>query len=234
MGTTSGIGREIARLLAAKGWQVGIAGRREELLQELQQETDGIVCYRRIDITDNDAPKELERLIHELGGMNLYLHSSGIGWQNNSLDPEKELKTMETNGMGFVRMLTAAFNRLAANGGGQIACITSIAGTRGLGAAPAYSSTKRFQSHYLECLSQLAKMRRLPIRITDIRPGFVKTDLISGSNYPLQMDAADVAADIVEAVCRKKETVTIDWRYRLLVFFWKLIPRRIWTRMKIG
>lgn len=46
--------------------------------------------------------------------MDLYFHSSGIGWQNNSLDIEKEMKTLETNGLGFTRMVDTAFNWFAA------------------------------------------------------------------------------------------------------------------------
>ena len=112
-------------------------------------------------------------MIDELGGMDIYFHSSGIGWQNNLLDEKKEIDTVSTNGLGFVRMVDAAFNWFTARAeqctrkvetSFRIACITSIAGTKGLGAAPAYSATKRMQNHYLECLSQLARMRRLPIR----------------------------------------------------------------------
>lgn len=54
MGATSGIGMEVAKLLAAKGWQVGIAGRRIERLQALM--TDGIACYQQIDVTSANAP----------------------------------------------------------------------------------------------------------------------------------------------------------------------------------
>jgi len=135
-------------------------------------------------------------------------------------------------------MVDTAFNWFAEKHGStipsRIACITSIAGTKGLGAAPAYSATKRFQNHYLECISQQARMRRLPISITDIRPGFVKTDLIAGSNYPLQLNAKEVARSIVDAIEQGKEVKVIDWRYSLLVFFWRMIPRWVWTRMRIG
>ncbi len=235
MGATSGIGMEVAKLLAERGWQVGIAGRRVDRLEAVKQSHEGIVCCQQIDVTSPDAPDRLRALIDQLGGMGLYFHSSGIGWQNNSLDMEKEMKTVETNGLGFVRMVDAAFNWFAErNAEGRIACITSIAGTKGLGAAPAYSSTKRFQSHYLECLTQQARMRHLHISITDIRPGFVKTDLIAGSNYPLQLDAKDVARSIVRAVEKGKSVKVIDWRYAILVFFWSLIPRWIWTRMMIA
>lgn len=237
MGATSGIGMEVAKLLAAKGWLVGIAGRRVDRLETVMKEAN-IVCYKQIDITSPDAPTLLRELIAELGGMDLYFHSSGIGWQNNLLDIEKELMTMETNGLGFVRMVDTAFNWFAEQSKSsqkkfRIACITSIAGTKGLGAAPSYSATKRFQNHYIECLSQQASMRHLPIAFTDIRPGFVKTDLIAGSHYPRQLQAKDVARDIVKAIESSKEVKVIDWRYAILVFFWRLIPRWIWKRMKI-
>lgn len=251
MGATSGIGQEVARLLAANGYEVGIAGRREERLVQMSQATPGIVTHRQIDVTKEDAPTELHKLIEQLGGMDLYFHSSGIGWENVALDADKELKTVETNGVGFVRMVSAAYNWFAeqradeakkgAEGAKQgasskerkarIACITSIARTRGLGAAPAYSATKRMQAHYLECLSQQARMRHLNIGITDIRPGFVATDLIAGSHFPLQLKAEDVARTIVRAIERGSEVVTIDWRYRLLVAAWQLIPRWLWVRL---
>ena len=250
MGATSGIGMEVAKLLAEQGWQVGIAGRRVDRLEALRQSQEGIMCYQQIDVTAKDAPDRLLKLIDELGGMDLYFHSSGIGWQNNSLDMDKELRTVETNGLGFVRMVDAAFNWFAerdpsvASDGKEstaslsflprIACITSIAGTKGLGAAPAYSATKRFQSHYLECLTQQARMRHLCISITDIRPGFVKTDLIAGSCYPLQLDAKEVAKSIVKAMEKGRSVKVIDWRYAILVFLWRLIPRWIWTRMMIA
>lgn len=231
MGATSGIGMEVALLLAQKGWKVAIAGRREERLTQIMSSNKGIVCCKQIDITKENATALLKELVDELGGMDLYFHSSGIGWQNVALDIEKEMKTVETNGVGFTRMVTAAFSYFATNKGGQIACISSIARTAGLGAAPSYSATKRFQSHYLECLSQNARMRKLDIRITDIRPGFVATDLLSGSRYPLQLKADNVAKSIVKAVLKKKEVATIDWRYRILVFFWRLIPRCVWVRL---
>ena len=263
MGATSGIGMEVASLLAQRGWQVGIAGRRIERLEEVKRNTNllisesskaskgEIACYEQIDVTSPEAPSLLLKLIEKLGGMDLYFHSSGIGWQNNSLDIGKEMKTVETNGLGFVRMVDTAFNWFAQQNLGQepdqgqrqgkdkscetyrIACITSIAGTKGLGAAPAYSATKRFQNHYLECLTQQAHMRHLPIAITDIRPGFVKTDLIAGSNYPLQLTPQEVALQIVNAIERGKAVKTIDWKYSILVSLWRMIPRWIWTRLTI-
>ena len=237
IGATSGIGLEVAKVLAKKGWLVGIAGRRQELLEQIQQENQNIVATEQIDVTQSDAPDHLQTLIENLGGMDLYFHSSGIGYQNVELDMERELATVETNAVGMTRMVGAAFHYFEAHPGqkGQIAVISSIAGTKGLGAAPAYSATKRYVNHYLECLTQLCHIRRLShISIYDIRPGFVRTALISGSNYPLQLDAAKVAQQIVKKLEQRRAIITIDWRYRLLVFFWRLIPRWLWVRMRIA
>lgn len=234
VGATSGIGLEVTRLLAAKGWELGIAGRRAELLTDIQQSIPNVKAIRRLDITVENAAEELKMLIQDLGGMDLYFHSSGIGWQNMSLDEEKEIATAMTNCVGFTRMITAAFHYFEGKGCGHIAAISSIAGTKGLGAAPAYSSTKRYQNHYLECLQQQAQMRKLNIKFTDIRPGFVATDLLKGdTSYPLQLSAHQVAKSIVNGLERQKEIVTIDWRYRILVSLWRLIPRFLWVRLPI-
>lgn len=236
MGATSGIGLEVARQLAERGWTVGIAGRRQELLQQLQRKHLGIVATECIDVTRADAPERLLTLIGKTGGMDLYFHSSGIGYQNTELDMERELATVETNALGMTRMVGAAFHYFEAHPDAEarIAVISSIARTKGLGAAPAYSATKRFTSHYLEALTQLCHIRRLRhIHITDIRPGFVRTPLISGSSFPMQLNAGKVAGQIVSALERGRSVVTIDWRYQLLVFFWRLIPRWLWVRMRV-
>lgn len=237
IGATSGIGMEVAKVLASKGWLVGIAGRRQELLQQLQRKHLNIVATECIDVTKADAPERLQTLIGKTGGMDLYFHSSGIGYQNTELDMNLELATVETNALGMTRMVGAAFHYFTEHPKqkGQIAVISSIARTKGLGPAPAYSATKRYTSHYLECLTQLSHIRKLTnISIHDIRPGFVRTPLISGSNYPMQLKADKVARQIVNALERGRSIITIDWRYKILVFFWRLIPRWIWIRMLGG
>ena len=236
MGATSGIGYEVALALARQGWRVGVAGRREDILKKMVDETAGIVAYEVIDVTVPQATDALHRLIGKMGGMGLYFHSSGIGYQNTALDADKELRTIETNCLGMARLVGAAFRYFEQHPEteGQIAVISSIARTRGLGAAPAYSASKRFTSHYMESLCQLKRIKGLRhLHITDIRPGFVRTPLIEGSHFPMQLDARRVAAIIVAAIRRRQAVVTINWLYRLLVFFWQLIPRWLWVRMKV-
>lgn len=97
VGATSGIGKETALQLLQKGWILGLAGRREENLKELQQLAPERIHIRAIDICQEYATDRLQELIEEMGGMDLYLHCSGIGHQNYQLAPEIELRTLETN-----------------------------------------------------------------------------------------------------------------------------------------
>lgn len=233
IGATSGIGEEIAKIYIAQGWQVGIAGRREEALTALAATAPAQVKTQVIDVTSADAPEQLKSLIEKLGGMDLFLLSSGIGSQNVKLEPEIELNTARTNVEGFIRMVTAAYRFFKEQGSGHLAVISSVAGTKGLGSAPAYSATKRFQNTYIDALAQLARMERLPIQFTDIRPGFVATALLKNRKYPLLMRADSTAQHIVKALTNKKRVAIIDTRYAILVFFWQLIPRWLWERLPI-
>lgn len=234
VGASSGIGREVAQLLIADGWFLGIAARREEPLLELKAMAPERVEVQAIDITKSDANEQLMSLIGRLGGIDLYFHASGIGKQNRELDTEIELRTMETNAVGFTRMINTAFRYFAEQGKGHVAAITSIAGTKGLGPAPAYSATKALQATYLQALEQQAHQRGLNIRITDIRPGFVDTALLNDNfKYPMLMRPETVAQDIVRNIYRKRHIRIIDWRYRILTFIWQLIPNWIWRKIKI-
>ena len=243
VGASSGIGFEVARQLLAEGWKIGIAARREERLMALKAEAPERVEVMTIDITKADAEERLMALIERVGGMNLYFHASGIGKQNRTLEPDIELKTVETNALGFTRMIGAAYRYFAnkcsspteeGQEGATIAAISSIAGTKGLGPAPSYSATKALQATYLEALEQQAHQRGLPIHITDIRPGFVDTALLNDNfPYPMLMRPEVVARDIVRSIKRKRHVRIIDWRYRILTNFWRLIPRCLWRRIQL-
>lgn len=234
IGASSGIGREAALQFIRRGYHVGVAARRESALQELKALAPEQVAYSLIDVTGNDASSKLLELVKELGGMDVFLLCAGIGKQNAALRMDIELSTAQTNVLGFIRMVDTAYGYFREKGEGHIAVISSIAGTKGLGAAPAYSATKRFQNIYIEALEQLARMQGLKIRFTDIRPGFVDTDLLGDDKkYPLLMRPGKVAKRIVCAIERRESVCTMDWRYRIIVFFWRLVPRFIWKRLPI-
>ena len=229
IGASSGIGKEVAQLLVKEGWIVGVAARRVELLQDI-----GAVETEAIDVTQKEATVKLRNLIERLGGMDLFFYASGIGKQNRELQENIELATMETNAVGFTRMIGEAYRYFAERGEGHIAAITSIAGTKGLGPAPAYSATKAMQNTYLEALEQLVNAKGLKICFTDIRPGFVDTALLNDDfHYPMMLKPEAVAKDIVKAIHAKKHVRVIDLRYRILTALWQLIPRWIWRRIKL-
>ena len=238
VGASSGIGLEVARLLLAEGWQLGVAARREDLLLALQAEAPDRVQVMTIDVTQPDADERLMTLIDRMGGIDLYFHASGFGRQNRTLELDIELKTVETNALGFTRMIGAAYRYFATRSTPQasftIAAITSIAGTKGLGPAPSYSATKAMQATYLEALEQLAHQRGLPIHFLDIRPGFVDTALLNSDfPYPMLMQPETVARDIVRSINKGRHVRIIDGRYRILTALWRLIPRWLWRRMKL-
>lgn len=245
VGASSGMGREVARQLLNDGWTVGLVARRGALLESLAKEyivedhsseerSMGHVLVREIDVTSEDADVSLRQLIDEMGGIDLYFHAAGVGWQNHELEKKKELRTVAVNGLGFSRMVGEAYRYFASVGHGQIAVISSIAGTKGLGPAPAYSATKAFENVYLQALEQQAKTRGLDIHFTDIRPGFVRTALIDdGRHYPMVLDPVKVARKIVSAIYTRKHVVVIDWRWRVLTFLWRLLPNWVWRMIKL-
>ena len=234
IGASSGIGLEVARLLLKEGWTLGVAARREDRLRQLKSEFPEQVEVARLDVVDDNAQDRLHQLIQTIGGMQLFFYASGVGRQNRNLGEEIELSTVRTNALGFTRMIGEAYRYFAAYGGGHIAAITSIAGTKGLGPSPSYSATKALQATYLEALEQLATQQHLNIRFTDIRPGFVDTDLLNGEfHYPMLMKPEAVAKDIVKALHRQSHVRIIDWRYRLLTALWRCIPRCLWRHFRL-
>ena len=239
IGASSGIGLEVARLLLRDGWQLGVAARREDRLlalkREAEEEADNrVMIVECIDVTADDATTKLRTLISRMGGMDLFFYASGIGKQNRTLTEDIELATVQTNALGFTRMVGEAFRYFAEQGRGHIAAITSIAGTKGLGPAPAYSATKAMQNTYLQALEQQAHARHLDIRITDLRPGFVDTDLLAGNfHYPMMMRPERVAQEILRAIRRREHVRVIDWRYHLLTAAWRCLPRWLWRRLPL-
>ena len=237
IGATSGIGRAVAIRLLEKGWTVGISGRRSDALEDIASIYERAVP-QQMDITTPDAVSTLDSLLELVGPPDLFLHVSGVGYQNPALDEDRELLMVRTNCEGMVRIVTHFINYVKSSGAysnerkAQIGVVTSVAGTAGLGVAPAYSATKKMQSTYLSALSQLARMERLPVCLSDIRPGFVATEFLNPEKkYPMMITVNDAATHILKGLERKKRIIIFDWKFKCLTFIWKLIPRPIWERM---
>lgn len=236
IGASSGLGHEIALTYLRRGYRLGLAARRVDLLSPLVDEAPQRVSAIRLDVTADDATSQLQALIDMVGpDIDLFIHCAGIGFANPQLDADRDTAIVDTNCLGFTRIINHMFNYFAHTGRkGQIAAITSVAGTRGIGIAASYSASKRFQSEYLTALRQLAHHHRLPITITDIRPGFIDTPLLdAGKKYPMIMNPRQATALIVKTIDRRRNRRTINRRWALLVAAWRCIPSCIWQRMRL-
>lgn len=235
IGASSGIGYGVAEALASRGVRVGLGARHTAKLKELKAKYPANVEYESIDVTHHDAAKKLNELIEKTGGMDIYLHVAGVGLENPGLDPEEEVRILRTNVEGFARMIATAYVYFRSKGiKGQIAAVTSVAGTNGIGVLSAYSASKKFDHTYLVALEQLSKAEHTGITFTDIRPGWIRTPLVeSDRSYPMEMTVEYAVPLIIKAIVRKKRVAYIDWRWNLLAQAWKILPDWLWTRIDV-
>jgi short-subunit dehydrogenase len=231
VGATSGIGKKLAQILVSQGYVVGITGRREELLEELKNENPPFYFIKPFDITDTQiCPQKLEELVVEIGGLDLFILSSGYGEINHKLDFEIEKQTVNTNVLGFTSVVDWAFNYFEKQKYGHLVAITSIAGIRGGRFAPAYNASKSYQINYLEGLSQKASKLKSHIYITDIRPGFVDTEMAKGEGKFWVSSTEKASNEIYNALLKKKKVVYITRRWKIIALLLKLLPRKIYTK----
>jgi short-subunit dehydrogenase len=232
VGATSGIGKGLAKLLVNNNYKVGITGRRIALLNELKNENPNAYFTQSFDITDTTITVEkLEALTAQLGGLDLLIISSGTGDINENLDFEIEKQTIDTNVIGFTCIADWTFNYFKKQKYGHLVAISSIGGLRGSRHAPAYNATKAFQINYLEGLRQKANKLKTSIFITDIRPGFVATDMAKGEGQFWVSSVDKATKQILKAINNKSKIVYITKRWKLVALLLKRIPRSIYEKM---
>lgn len=157
--------------------------------------------------------------------------SSGIGDLNDCLDFEIEKRTIDTNILGFTYITNWAFNLFENQKFGHLVAISSVGGFRGSRQAPAYNATKAFQMNYLEGLRQKSKKLKTEIYVTDIRPGFVDTDMAKGEGLFWVSTVNKAASQILNAINKKKKVAYITKRWKLVAAVLKNIPRNIYDKM---
>jgi len=232
IGASSGIGKELARLLVNDGYTVGMTGRRTELLERLKSEhPDAYVC-KAFDVRDtNLVGEQLEELVFELGGLDLLIVSSGTGEINNTLDFEIELRTIETNVIGWTFISDWAFNYFEKQKQGHLVAISSIGGLRGGRQSTSYNATKAYQINYLEGLRQKATKLKEQIYITDIRPGLVDTAMAKGEGLFWVMPLEKTVRQIYVAIKKKKRIAYVTKRWRIIASIIKRMPGWMYERM---
>ena len=232
IGATSGIGRAVAERLAAGGYRVGVTGRRRALLDELAAANPDAFCSMVADVTDPAAScAALDALAGELGGVDLCVVSAGAGELNPGLDYALEEPAIRTNVVGWTAAVDWAYRLFERQGGGHLVVVTSVGGLRGGGGAPAYNASKAYQINYAEGLRQKAAKSRLPIFVTDIRPGFTATEMAKGEGLFWVMPVDRVADRLLRAVHRRRSVAVVTRRWRIVAWLLRHVPDRIYRKM---
>jgi short-subunit dehydrogenase len=232
IGATSGIGKTLAELLASDGYTVGITGRRAELLSEIKRMNPESFISLPFDITDiKTTILSLENLERELGGLDLLILSSGTGELNQTLDFEIEKHTIDTNVSGFTNIADWTYRYFENQKYGHFVAISSVGGLRGNGTAPAYNASKSYQMNYLEGLRQKAYKLKVPVTITDVRPGLVNTDMAKGEGLFWVMPVEKIGNQIYSAIKKKKKIVYVSKRWGVIARILKVLPGFIYERL---
>lgn len=232
IGATSGIGKELAKILANKGYTVGLTGRRAGLLDELKQESPQRFETMQLDITQLGLLTEkLDQLVERLGGLDLLVISSGTGELNPELDFSLEKITIDTNVSGFTAVAGWAFNHFSKQQSGHLVGISSLAGLRGTSIAPSYNASKAYQINYLEGLSQKARKLNDAIAITDVRPGFVDTSMAKGEGKFWVASPQKAARQIFSAITNRERITYVTKRWRIVATLLNVLPRVLHERM---
>jgi short-subunit dehydrogenase len=231
IGATSGIGYEMASLYAQQNCLVGVTGRRPELLNNLKSTFPTNIITSCFDVTAPGAVEHLQTLVQEMGGLDLFIYNAGYGDPSIELLPEVEMLTTKTNVMGLVATMGFVFDFFAKQGYGHIVVTSSIAALRGNSWAPSYSASKAFMSNYAEGLSIKANKLNRNIHITDIKPGFIDTNMAQGNGRFWVASPAKAARQIVTAIHKKKRVAYITKRWWLIAQLMKLMPYAIYRRV---
>lgn len=227
IGATSGIGKELAKLLVADNYRVIITGRREKLLKEIKQTAPEKYIIKVQDVTDLISCDTLfENLKNKFKTIDLIVYSSGVGEANYTLDWEKELPTLSTNVLAASKIYGLAYNFFRAQGYGHLVGISSIASIRGNRHTPAYFASKAFQANYLESLYMKGKRSKAKIYVTDIQPGFVDTAMALGTTFWMA-SLEKATKQIYTAIKQKKRKAYITKRWRLIAFVLKNVPTKL-------
>src|SRR5215467_5950581 len=232
VGASSGIGEALAHQLNREGWRLMLLARRLDRLETLRRALAPETVVRRMDVTHDDAAAIFEKVLDELGGVDLVIISAGTGHNNRDLKVELDVETTMVNVLGFMKTAQVAVRHFMRTGRGHLVGISSIAALRGNGAGAAYAASKAFQSVYLDGLRDLARQSGLPIAVTEVQPGFVDTAMmkpeppLSPIATRLLVASPEVAArQIMRAIRKRAKHAYITRRYGLVALLLKLLPR---------
>jgi short-subunit dehydrogenase len=223
VGSSSGIGKEMALYFAKQGCHVAAAARRKQLLDELCLKDKNIVSYE-IDVDEVETlQKKLQKIVDDLGGLDLFVISAGVGFINYELDFPKEQQTIKTNVEGFTKLLGWSYNFFKQKGCGQIAAITSVSGLLEGVDGPSYSASKAYQINYIKTVRKMAEKTCPYLIITELRPGSVDTDMMKGEGH-FWVSKPEKAAELAcKAIHKKKKLQYISGGWKIIGILLRLL-----------
>lgn len=243
IGASSGIGAALVREMAGQGYTVAALARREVKLKELCDSINvtgsGYTAvspptrpYTHNVTNFTEIPALFQQIVSDLGGLDVIVYMAGVQptVAINEYCFDKDNTMMQVNTMGAMAWLNEAAVRFERIGFGHIVGVSSIAGDRGRVGAPGYNTSKAALNTYLESLRN--RLSRHSVTVTTIKPGFVDTVLLENAAKTFWViSPKEAAVQIMNAIRRKRQTVYVPARWRLVGLVIRHIPSFIFRRM---
>jgi decaprenylphospho-beta-D-erythro-pentofuranosid-2-ulose 2-reductase len=240
LGATKGMGRAVARLLAARGDALHLLGRDPEELARSARDlearanrpTGSIGCGA----CDLERPAEFAPALAAaeaaLGGLDCVVVTAGLFASQEALENDRELarRLLTVDFANTIVFCEEARQRLLARGGGTLCVWSSVAGERGRKPVVLYGAAKAGLSRYLEGLDH--KFRARGLRTVCVKPGFVRTSMTEGLKAPpFAGEPEAVAARVVRAIDRGRPVVYAPGIWALIMLIIRLLPRFVMRRI---
>ena len=236
-GASTGIGNALARLMASKGYRVGLIARREDLLKTLCEDIrskGGTAFWHACDIKNRlDTREALQKLLDQLGGVNILVANAGVG-APTTLEPfniEDQESMIMVNLLGVIYSIESVLPWMLKNQQGQLVAISSLAAFKGLPGESGYTASKAGLNTFMEGLRIQCKPRG--IHVSTICPGFIKTPMTTINNFdmPWVMEAEQAAEIILNGINKKVSVLRFPWQTSLLMRVVSWLPDWIVERI---
>ncbi len=226
-GASSGLGRDFARIFSEMGYELYIVARRTERLENLKEELNTPVEIITADLSDRRICLELFDKIKDIR-FDVLINNAGFGLcgRFDMLPLEKELELIDTN-ITALHILTKLFLPGFKSHGGYILNVGSAASFAPGPLMSAYYASKSYVLRFTQSLYREFKKHHLPVNISVLCPGPVKTEFddIANVRFSLNgMDSMQVARYAVKQMFKHKCVIVPGFKYKMAAFAAKLLP----------